>query len=73
MSEKYRYELFNKFEQQKEMSEKDVPVLAEYIYHNLNCGYRVKKFYGFSNHLTKLKFVLRWKENAWFRAKISIG
>ena len=40
--------------------------MNDYIYHQLNCGYRVKKFYGFSNYLTKAYIVLRWKEKRGF-------
>ena len=59
---KYGYEIFNEFEDGREILGKDVELLKDYIYHNLNTGYRVKTFYSFSNYLTKLEIVLPWKK-----------
>ena len=57
----------------KEISEKDLPFLGDYIYHNLNCGYRVKKFYGYVGYYTKCKIVLRWKKARGLELKTKLG
>ena len=56
------YEIFKNFEQKKDIYEEDVPLLIDYICHQLNCGYRVRKFYGYSHYASKFKIVLRYKK-----------
>ena len=62
MSEKAGYELFADFEQKKEILVEDCDLLADYICHQINTGYRVRKFYGYSCYLSKICIMLRWKK-----------
>ena len=70
---KYGYEIFAEFEEGREIHEKDIELLSGYIYCNLNTGYHVKKFYGYSNYLTKLRIVIRWKKARGLQPKSRLG
>ena len=67
------YELVKGFEEKQEVSEEDLPLVGDYIYYNLNCGYRVKKFCGYCGYYTKCKIVLRWKKARGLDPKTKLG
>ena len=62
MSKKAGFELFSDFEQKKEILVEDIDLIADYIYNQINTGYRVRKLYGYSCYLSKIRFMLTWKK-----------
>ena len=70
--QKYGFELFEEFEQKKEIEE-EMPILGDYIYGHLNYGINIKKLYGYAGYYTKCKIVLRWKKERGLELKTKVG